>query len=116
MTKKRTTAARRSAAEWADDVRAWRRSGQTAARYAKGRGLTASTLSWWGWKLAREGIVEESAREVDLVEVAVVDEVGAEEEDGGWELTTADGHQLRGSATMGVELAEALVRALMERR
>ena len=113
MTKKRTSS-RRSAAEWADEVRAWQRSGQTAASYAVGRGFKPSTLSWWAWKLARDGVVERPDAQVALVEVAVMDE--ATQRDGDWELVTTEGHQLRGSATMRVELAEALVRALVEGR
>lgn len=40
-------AARRSAAEWADEVAAWKRSGSSARAYALQRGISASTLTWW---------------------------------------------------------------------
>ena len=40
-------APRRSAAEWAAEVAAWKRSGQTAAEYARERGISAGTLKWW---------------------------------------------------------------------
>lgn len=40
-------AARRSAAEWAEEVAAWKRSGSSARAYALGRGISASTLAWW---------------------------------------------------------------------
>jgi len=43
----RAKAARRSAAEWAEEVAAWRRSGQSARGYALARGISASTLAWW---------------------------------------------------------------------
>ncbi len=43
----RVKAARRSAAEWAEEVAAWRRSGSSARAYALARGISASTLSWW---------------------------------------------------------------------
>lgn len=112
--KKRKNQTRRSAAEWADVVRAWRRSGETAATYARGRNFKSATLSGWTWKLTRDGVVERPGGEVDLVEVAVVDD--ATQPEAGWELTTSDGHLLRGSAAMSVELAEALVRALVEDR
>lgn len=110
---KRKGATRRTAAEWADEVRAWRRSGKTAAGYARRRGLKATTLSWWAWKLERDGIVDRTA-EVELVEVIATDV--ATQPDAGWELITAEGHRLRGSAAMGAELAGALVRAVVEGR
>jgi len=40
-------AARRSAAEWAEEITAWKRSGSSARAYALGRGISASTLAWW---------------------------------------------------------------------
>ena len=43
----RVKAARRSAAEWAEEVATWRRSGSSARAYALARGISASTLSWW---------------------------------------------------------------------
>lgn len=43
----RVKAARRSAAEWAEEVAAWRRSGHSARGYALARGISASTLAWW---------------------------------------------------------------------
>ena len=111
--KQRKGTTRRSAAQWAEEVRAWRRSGKTAAGYARRRGFKAATLSWWAWKLERDGILDRAA-EVELVEVVATD-VGAQP-DAGWELVTAEGHRLRGSAAMSGELAEALVRAVVEGR
>lgn len=108
--KKHKGTARRSAAEWADEVSAWRRSGKSAAGYARSRGLKATTLTWWAWKLEREG----TAREVALVEVVAAD--AAMQPEAGWELVTAGGHQLRGSGAMSADLAAALVRAVMEGR
>lgn len=37
--------------EWARRVAAWRRSGETAAEYARGREFAASTLKWWSSQL-----------------------------------------------------------------
>lgn len=112
--KKRKGTTRRSATEWADEVRAWRRSGKTAASYARRRGLKATTLSWWAWKLERDGVLERGDQKVDLVEVVAAG--AATQPHAGWELVTADGDHLRGSATMSAELAEALVRAVVEGR
>jgi len=46
-TRRGAKAPRRSAAEWADEVAAWKRSGQTAGEYARMRGISAGTLKWW---------------------------------------------------------------------
>jgi hypothetical protein len=43
----REKAARRSAAEWAAEVAAWKRSGSSARAYARARGISAATLGWW---------------------------------------------------------------------
>jgi hypothetical protein len=43
----RKKAAPRSAAEWAGEVSAWKRSGSTAREYAQGRGISAATLAGW---------------------------------------------------------------------
>ena len=43
----RAKAARRSAAEWAEEVAAWKCSGKTAPEYARVRGISAATLTWW---------------------------------------------------------------------
>ena len=108
--KQRKGTTRRTAAQWADEVRAWRRSGKTAAEYARRRGFKATTLSWWAWKLERDGVLDRTAR-VELVEVVATD-AGAPPDAGG-ELVTAEGHRLRGSAAMGAELTEVIVRAVM---
>jgi hypothetical protein len=46
-------AKRRSAEEWRDLVEGWRRSGQSRDRYARERGVKATTLGWWASELAR---------------------------------------------------------------
>lgn len=40
-------APRRSAAEWAAEVAAWKGSGETTTEYAQSRGISAATLAWW---------------------------------------------------------------------
>ncbi len=47
----RSTAPRRSRAEWTAEVARWRRSGLGAAEYAAERGLKRSTLLWWSCQL-----------------------------------------------------------------
>jgi transposase-like protein len=55
QTKDRSTSSRRrrSAAEWAEIVAAWKRSGLTAREYAQRHGLVAGTLLWWSSQGAR---------------------------------------------------------------
>lgn len=38
--------------KWAARVASWRASGQSAAEFAAGRDYAASTLRWWGYRLA----------------------------------------------------------------
>jgi hypothetical protein len=44
---------RRRADDWATEVAAWKKSGQTAEAYARGRQMHPSTLRWWASRLAR---------------------------------------------------------------
>lgn len=104
-------AGRRSAEQWAQDVAAWRRSGHTAREYASKRGLKASTLAWWAWKLGRSA---DSAAELELVPVRIVDDLEAEGS-GSWELVTEDGHRVRGDGSLPVDVIRALVSSLVGR-
>jgi hypothetical protein len=40
--------------QWRERVAQWRSSGQTAREFAARRGIKASTLSHWAWRLGRE--------------------------------------------------------------
>ncbi|AUX31277.1 uncharacterized protein SOCE836_034060 [Sorangium cellulosum] len=40
-------------AKWADRVRAWRESGESAEEFARSRGFAASTLHGWSSRLSR---------------------------------------------------------------
>lgn len=57
---------RTRAAEWAERVRAWQESGQTAPAFAEGKGFSAKLLRWWGSELARR------ARKKPRVRMALV--------------------------------------------
>ena len=48
--------ARRSRAEWLDELRRWRESGQSATEYARQRGIHAGTLAGWASKV-RDSVV-----------------------------------------------------------
>jgi len=39
--------------KWAERVRGWRASGQTASDFARGRGFESSTLRYWASRLGR---------------------------------------------------------------
>lgn len=101
---------RRPAKEWAREVATWRRSGKSARAYARAHGLKASTLTWWAWKVDREGLAPDEP-ELKLVPVSVADE--EVNVSGQWELTTADGHCLRGDGALAPQLAAALVAATL---
>jgi hypothetical protein len=51
---------RRRADDCATEVAAWKRSGQTAEAYARGRQMHPSTLRWWASRLARSTGVDAS--------------------------------------------------------
>ena len=38
-------------AEWTERVKRWKRSGVSAAEFARREGLKAKQLHWWSWKL-----------------------------------------------------------------
>lgn len=46
--------ARRSRAQWIEEVRRWRQSGQAASHYAAEHDLHKGTLAWWGQQLGGE--------------------------------------------------------------
>jgi transposase len=96
----------RTSQDWAQDVRAWKRSGLTAKEYAKAHGLSASTLMWWSWRLKRDA---PHGAQLQLVEVEV-------EEDGttalSWEVVSANGHVLRVQGSLSAELAHVVMTAL----
>lgn len=48
-------AEQRAAETWAERVRAWRESGQTAAAFSAGRGFAAGTLKVWASRLQKAG-------------------------------------------------------------
>jgi len=88
---------------WAGVVRRWRRSGQTAREFAESAGVNAGTLTYWAWRLKREGNGEDQrpakrrrrssdtpSRERSFVELIVDGH-----EDGRFELELRDGQRLR---------------------
>jgi transposase len=60
-----------SVQEWSARVAAWRRSGQTAEDYCRGRGFAASTLRWYSSRLGASVDGVEPAREPSTAMVRV---------------------------------------------
>jgi hypothetical protein len=84
---------RRSAKDWREIVRAWRKSGLGTAEFAARRGLSPRTLAWWRWRLGQRGPAKVVSPE--LVRVEVAEESPLAGESASWELETAAGHTLR---------------------
>lgn len=74
--------AKRSAAEWAKLVEAWRRSGVDGPRFATRVGVSIEQLRWWKWHLGKRDRETRSSppRSTEMVRVevraAAADEVG----------------------------------------
>ena len=68
MGKQQRTRTTRS--EWQRRVVAWKKSGLSAAVFARQHGLSAATLSWWSWKLGAAPAQSES-RALALLPVRV---------------------------------------------
>lgn len=69
-------------ATWRERVAAWRASGETAERFARGRGFAPTTLRWWASRLGPEAAPPGFVRLVPRAPAApraaaVVVEVGA---------------------------------------
>jgi hypothetical protein len=47
--------ARTTAGEWAKRVTKWKASGMTASAFGEEEGVDPHQLSWWKWKLNRDG-------------------------------------------------------------
>jgi transposase len=65
--------ARSTREEWAKRVRRWQRSGLTAKQFEARTGIKASTLSYWKWRLGKdgqraEGLAPRRSQEVPRVE------------------------------------------------
>lgn len=110
---------RRSAAEWAQLVRAWERSGQSREQFARARGVSPATLGWWRWRLAGEPVERKRAAiepAVGLVPVEIVEDGSRERaHSAAIELTTPDGHAVRVYEPTE-ETLRVMIEALLHRR
>lgn len=103
-------ARRRSAAEWAELIESWEKSGLGAAAFARSRGIAASTLSWWKWQLSKRKRSRTAPR---LVELEVVPEISGAT-DPVWELRTAKGHVLSVHGRLPPEELREVIAVLLE--
>jgi hypothetical protein len=55
--------------QWRERIAQWRASGQTAREFATRRGLNASTLAHWAWRLGRESGSEAGSTVPRMIEV-----------------------------------------------
>lgn len=101
---------------WSRLVAEWKRSGLTARAFAARRGIRASTLSWWHWRLRRGGAADDRADDdVDLGFVPVEVERTAEDAYA-WQLTTSDGHVLGVRGAIEPEALRAVLGAITTQR
>jgi transposase len=107
---------RRTAGEWTRLVRAWKRSGLTAARFAASRGFSAQTLTWWRWRLSHAKTRVEERPAVRLLPVEVVESDAGAGPQPAWELVAASGHTLRVYDGADAEALRIVVDALTRGR
>lgn len=104
---------RRSAREWLRIVRAWKKSGLSAASFAATQGCAPRTLQWWSWELERRKRERERAH-VGLVPVEVIEpSTSAHEAAIAWELVTPAGLALRVYGGRGADVLHAVVEAMV---
>lgn len=115
-------APRRSAKEWERLIGELERSGQSAATFARARGIRSETLTWWRWRLRsqkKRRPVRVKAAPVKLVAVEPTAVVADDRKSDGapaWELTSPSGHTLRVYDRGGLDVLEAALSAIASPR
>ncbi len=105
---------RRSRAEWVEEIRRWRESGQSAAEYAAKHGLHAGTLGGWASKVRDVEAAKPGGRRgresmfVPL-RVAHVAPASARAESGEIEVLLLNGRRVRISGNFDGEVVERLL-------
>jgi hypothetical protein len=61
---------------WAQRVREWRASGQSASEFSRGRGFEASTLRFWASRLKRSTATATAPEQTRLLRVTAAPAVG----------------------------------------
>lgn len=99
-------------------MKAWKESGESAAAFAASRGVAASTLTWWKWRLSHHADPPrvdkpDKLEEMRLVAVQVEPPHAGAEAPAAWELISRRGDVLRVYAgTVSSELV-AVVQAIV---
>jgi transposase len=99
-------------AQWAEQVRQWRRSGLTASEFAKRVGINASTLTHWAWRLSRRPEADTEAESRVASSASLVELVAGAIDDRRFELELGDGRRLRIPAQFNVRDLEQLLALL----
>lgn len=100
-------------AEWAERVRRWRRSGQTAQEFAESIGVKPGTLTHWAWQLGRERRKRRRSGPQPLAAPARFVEVIAGAVEGErFELEFGNGRRLRIPSSFEAGALERLVRVV----
>jgi hypothetical protein len=99
--------ARGTRTEWAERVRRWRASGQSAREYCAGRGLQPRTLLWWSSKVGHE-----KPSTTAFIEVVPVAAPAAE---GCIEVVVREGLRVRVSGQFDPAVLRSVVAALEAR-
>ena len=64
-------AKKRTAADWAELVERWRRSGLAGPKFARSAGVTIEQLRWWKWRLQKNASMSGVAPVPAMVRVEV---------------------------------------------
>ena len=101
-------------AQWAEQVRQWRRSGLTASEFAQRVGINASTLTHWAWRLGRTNETDAATEPAGGASGASVVELvaGGALDDRRFELELSDRRRLRIPAQFDVSGLEQLLAVL----
>ena len=87
---------RASEEQWRERVRQWRGSGLSARQFAEELGVSASTLTYWGWRFRKVAPRSRRGRGKPALDTPRFIEVSAGVvEDQRFELELADGRRLR---------------------
>jgi hypothetical protein len=112
---------RRSAEEWEKLIREFEDSGETAAAFARARGIRPDTLKWWRWRLGREARATKpaasrrAAPRVRLLPVQPVHDVAPRDRETPtpvWELVAPTGYELRVYDRRGLGVLRAALSAV----
>ena len=110
MDKHRAKSGRRSAAEWAQLVDEWMRSGLSPAEFGAKHGIAGARLTWWKWHLGKTRTRSRRGARA-AVKLVKLDVVPDSRMASLWELRTAAGDALHVSESLTPDELEMILRA-----